>query len=160
MNRINRCTSRMWSRPSLAASTLLRVLIAGAAADSLVAARAERPAAVLLARPVARQQHAADIRRRTRVLQRRVQLVDGVGPERVAHLRPVEGDADRRHVLGAVVRDVGELEALDGRPQLRAEGVAHAAEPIDSPRSCGRRTFRRRMGASSTPFDKLRDPDR
>jgi hypothetical protein len=45
-----------------------------------------------------------------------VQLVDGVGPEGVAHLGPVEGDADTADVLGAVVGDVGELEAVHHVP--------------------------------------------
>ena len=95
----------MCSRPSLAGSTVSRavsplgVLVAGAAADPLVAAGAERPLAVLRARSVAGEQHAADVARRPRVLQRAEQLVDGVRPERVEHVGPVEGDAHRAVVV-------------------------------------------------------------
>ena len=44
------------------------------------------------------------------VLEGDQQLVDGVGPEGVAHLGAVEGDADRAVRLGPVVGDVGEVE--------------------------------------------------
>ena len=73
----------------------LGVLVAAAAADPLVAAGAERPAAVLGRRAVAGQQHAADVGRHPGVVEHPVELVDGVRPERVAHLRPVERDPHR-----------------------------------------------------------------
>ena len=47
------------------------------------------------------------------VVERPVQLVDGVRAERVADLGPVERDAHRAGVDGAVVGDVGELESRD-----------------------------------------------
>ena len=104
------------------------VLVAGTAADALVAARAERPAAVLGGGAVAGQQHHAHVRRAARVVQRAVQLVDRVRAEGVAHLGAVERDADdavltlRAHV--AVVRDVGEvLEPRHGAPLVGAERI-------------------------------------
>ena len=84
------------------------VLVAVRAADALVAAGAERPPAVLRRRSVAGEQHAADVGRHAGVVEGGVQLVDGVRPEGVAHLRAVEGDAHGALVDGAVVRDVGE----------------------------------------------------
>jgi len=67
------------------------------------------------------------------VVERDQQLVDRVGPERVPYLRPVERDPHRRYVLGAVVGDVGELEALDGLPQLRLERI-HATTVVAAAR--------------------------
>ena len=111
------------------------VAIAVAAAHPLVAAGAERPAAVLRAGPVAGEQHGADARRHARVVERPVQLVDGVRAERVAHLGPVERDAHHRQVaLGpvdrarhaAVIREVGEVpEPLDRPPARRVERLGH-----------------------------------
>lgn len=40
-----------------------------------------------------------------------VELVDGVGPEGVTDLRPIEGHANRSAGVGAMVCDVGEIEA-------------------------------------------------
>ena len=58
--------------------------------------------------------------RHARVVEHSVELVDGVRPERVAHLGPVERDADGRLALPVddvpVVGDVGQVEALDGLP--------------------------------------------
>ena len=93
------------------------VLVAGAPADALIATGAERPAAVLGRRPVSGQQHHADVRPHPGVVERAVQLVDGVRAERIAHLGPVEC-----HPHGAVgdvpvVGDVGQiLETVDPRP--------------------------------------------
>ena len=77
---------RMCSLPARAASTVsavpvVGVLVAGAAADALIASRAERPAAIPGRGPVAGQQHHADVRRHPRVVQRAVELVDGVRPK-------------------------------------------------------------------------------
>jgi hypothetical protein len=58
------------------------------------------------------------------VVEGAVQLVDGVGPERVADLRTVEGDAHRPLIDGAVVRDVGEVEPVHGRPRVGVEELA------------------------------------
>ena len=101
----------------------LGVLVAVLAADALVAARAERPAAVLRRRAVAGEQDASDVGRHAGVIERAVQLVDGVRAERVADLRPVERDAHGARVDGAVVGDVGELEARHGRPGRRVEDL-------------------------------------
>src|SRR5690349_13148005 len=65
-------------------------------ADALVAAGAEGPAAVLGGRPVAGEQHAADVRGLAGVVERAVELVDGARAEGVAHLRAVE---DRKSVV-------------------------------------------------------------
>ena len=55
----------------------LGVLVAVLAADALVAAAAERPAAVLRRRSVAGEQHAADVGAHPGVVERGVELVDG-----------------------------------------------------------------------------------
>jgi hypothetical protein len=44
------------------------------------------------------------------VVQRHVELVDGVGPECVSHLGTVESDPHHAGVPGAVIGDVGEVE--------------------------------------------------
>ena len=130
MNRISRWHSRMCSRPSWALSTVsarlaLGVLVARPAPDPLVAAGAERPLAVLVARAVAGQQHAADVAGGARVLEHPQQLVDGVRPERVEHVGPVERDPDRAVRPGPVVGQVGEvLEAGDVVPRLGVEDLA------------------------------------
>jgi hypothetical protein len=46
-----------------------------------------------------------------------VQLVNGVWPERVAYLRPVERDPYGAGRHGPVVSDVGEVETLDLLPR-------------------------------------------
>ena len=60
------------------------------------------------------------------MVERPIQLVDGVRAEGVAHLRPVERDAHRAGLCGAVVGDVGEVEALHHSPRGRVEGLAHS----------------------------------
>ena len=91
-------------------------------ADALVAARAERPAAVFRARAVAGEQHDADARILARIIERAIQLVDGVRSERVAHLRPVERDARDSARDVVVVRDIRErVETIDLAPQLGVE---------------------------------------
>src|SRR5262249_10324426 len=84
-----------------------RVPVAVAAADALITAGAEGPAAVLGRWAVAGEQHAAHIAGHPRVVERLVQFVDRVRAEGVADLGPVEGDTDRTGVHGAVVGDVG-----------------------------------------------------
>src|SRR6185503_2071825 len=59
----------------------VRVLISRPPADALVAAGAEGPRVALRARPVAGEQHAADVARRTRMLEVPQQLVDRVRAE-------------------------------------------------------------------------------
>jgi hypothetical protein len=100
----------------------LGVAVAVAAADALVAARAEGPDAVLGRRAVAGEQHAADVRALAGVVERPVQLVDRVGPEGVADLGPVERDAHGTHVEGPVVGDVGQVvEARHRGPGVGVE---------------------------------------
>ena len=101
------------------------VLVAGLAADPLVAAGAEGPLAVLRAGAVAGEEHAADVGGRARVLQDAQQLVDGVRPERVEHVGPVEGDPDRAVLAGPVVGQVGQvLEAGDRRPSASGSKIS------------------------------------
>jgi hypothetical protein len=104
------------------ASRRVVVLVAVAPANALVAARAERPAAVPGARTVAREQNHSDPGILPRIVEGTVQFVDRLRPERVSHLGAVERDA--RHPAGdvVVVGDVGEAgEAGDGLPGARIE---------------------------------------
>jgi hypothetical protein len=54
------------------------------------------------------------------VVERPVELVDGVGPEGVANLRPIECDADGRLVPSVedvpVIGEVAELVTVDRTP--------------------------------------------
>src|SRR5262249_53096585 len=70
------------------------VLVPRAAADALVAAGTEGPATVARRRTVAGEQDAADVGGHPGVVEGTVELVDGVRAEGVAHLGPVERDAD------------------------------------------------------------------
>jgi len=130
------------------------VLVAAAPPDPLVAARAEGSAAVLQAGAVPGQQHGPDVWGHAGVVQRAIQLVDGVRAEGVAHLRAVEGDA--HGALGRpvqsrpVVGDISEVEALHQRPGTGVEDLAHPvfiravfiravfAHPSDNRRTPGR----------------------
>ncbi len=59
-----------------------------------------------------------------------IQLVDGVRAERIAHLGPVECDADGALRDMTVVGDVGEvLEPRNGAPQFRIEGHVVTLRP-------------------------------
>jgi hypothetical protein len=106
------------------------VRVAVATADALVA-RAERPAAVLRARTVARQQHDPDARVLAGDVEGAVELVDGVRAEGVSHLGTVERDARDATVARDVRRDVGvrvrtcSEHPLRGIEQLGDEGVGH-----------------------------------
>src|SRR5699024_12451344 len=66
------------------------VPIPGPAAEAPATTAAECPPAVLRGRSVAGQHDGADVRGAARVVERAVQLVDGVRADGVAHLRPVE----------------------------------------------------------------------
>ena len=59
------------------------------------------------------------------MIERRVQLVDGMWPEGVADLGAVERDPHGADVVGAVVRDVGEVEARHLGPRRRFEDLGH-----------------------------------
>ncbi len=110
------------------------VAVPVAAADALVAAGAERPSAVLGRRAVPGEQHAAHVAGHPRVVKRRVQLVDGMRPERVPDLRPVKGDAHRPRVRGPVVGDVGEGKPLDRTPLRRVEDLRNHAPHCGRPK--------------------------
>jgi hypothetical protein len=111
----------------------LGILVAGPATDPLVAAGAEGPLAVLLARPVAGEEDAAHVAARARVLEDVEELVDGMRPERVQDVGAVERDPDRAVRLGPVVGQVAEvLEAGDVVPQLRVEDLADSVEGTHS----------------------------
>ena len=142
MNRISRCTSRMCSRPGgrpvAALGGLARgVLVAGPAADPLVAAAAERPAAVLGRRPVAGEQHGADVGGHPGMVQRR-----GRARRRCAAGTRCAPRAGRkrpgrpgRH--GPVIGDVGEVKAIHRMPQVRSERASHALK-LRPPLLCDR----------------------
>jgi hypothetical protein len=55
------------------------------------------------------------------MVQSRVELVHGVGSKRVAHLWSIDGDSHRPVGLGAVVRDVREVEPRDLCPCIGIE---------------------------------------
>ena len=57
------------------------------------------------------------------MVERPVQLVDGAGAERVAHLGSVERDADGAVLDVPVVSDVGKVEAGDLGPRGRVENL-------------------------------------
>ena len=97
------------------------VLVPVPTANSLIATRAEGPAAVFGRGAVASEEHTSDIARLTGVVQRRVQLIDAVGPEGVADLGAIERDADSARPPGAVIGDVGEVEPADLVPACRIE---------------------------------------
>src|SRR5690606_571719 len=127
--------------------TSIAVLVPAAPADALVAARAERPAAVLRDGAVAGEQHDADARILARVVEGAREFVDRLRTEGVAHLRPVERDA--RDAAGdiEVVGDVAEgLEAGHLAPDLGVEQLrdGHSA-PIQV------RRYSSTTGFSSTP---------
>jgi hypothetical protein len=111
-----------------------RVLVAVLAADALVAARAERPAAVLGRRAVAGEQHAPDVAGLRAWSSAVYSSSTVLRAERVAHLGAVERDAHRALTVGAVVGDVGEREAGDGGPASRIEDGARHAVPYHGPR--------------------------
>ena len=54
-----------------------------------------------------------------------VELVDGVRPEGIAYLRPIEGDPYHRRLDCPVIRDVGEVEPFHLVPQVRRKWAGH-----------------------------------
>ena len=103
----------------------LGVAVPVAAADALVAAGAERPASVARRRAVAGDEHAPDVGAHARVVERTVELVDRLRPERVTHLGPVERDPHRALIDGSVVGDVLELESVHRLPAIGVEQLGH-----------------------------------
>lgn len=51
------------------------------------------------------------------MIERRVQLIDGVRAERVTNLGPIECDPNGTDLRGSVIGDVGEVEPLNGVPR-------------------------------------------
>ena len=100
----------------------LGILIAALAADALIATRAEGPTPVLRGWTVSGDQDTADVGRHPGMIKASIQLVDRSRPERVAHLGPVEGNANGSLVYRSVVCDVGEFaDVVDRRPASRVE---------------------------------------
>lgn len=69
------------------------------------------------------------------MIQRPVELIDGVGSEGIAYFRPIEGNPDCPDTIGAVVSDVGEVETGDFRPGIRIEDLGYRCIGHESPRS-------------------------
>ncbi len=90
---------------------VLGVLVSVGSSDPLIAPRAECPAAVLGRRSVAGEEDHAHIGRHPGVIEGGEQLVDGLGPEGIANLGPVEGDANGALIDRPVIGDVGERDA-------------------------------------------------
>jgi hypothetical protein len=87
------------------------VLVAVLAANPLIAPGTKGPAAVLWGRSVPSQKNATDIAGLSGMVQRPIKFVHGVGSKRVPHFRSIEGDPNRSAGAGAMVCDVGEIEA-------------------------------------------------
>src|SRR5690606_34638996 len=77
------------------------VLVTVATTDALVAARTERPTAILRAGSIAGEKHNADARVLARVVERTVELIYGVRTEGIPHLGPVERNT--RHTTGHIL---------------------------------------------------------
>src|SRR5699024_5956760 len=107
------------------------IAVAVPPADALIAARTERPAAVLRAGTVTGEDDRGDVRAHARMIEGAVQLVHRGRPERVAPLGPVEGDGHDWQVAlavagavdGPVVGEVGGGEAGDIAPPRGVEQV-------------------------------------
>ena len=97
------------------------VLVAGPPADSLIAAAAEGPAAVLFAGAVARQQDDSHIWAPPGVIEGTVELVHRVWAKSVAHLGTIKRDPDNAvdpaFTGMPVIGDVGQIvETVDYAP--------------------------------------------
>ena len=60
------------------------------------------------------------------MVQRGEELVDRVRPERVAHLGSIKGNPYDGSIVGPVIGDVCELEALHRMPEVRRKRAGHA----------------------------------
>src|SRR5699024_1018188 len=114
------------------ARLLALVPVAVPAADALVAARAECPAAVLGAGAVAGEQHGRNVGTHPGMVQSAVELIHRVRAKGVADLRAVDRDPHHRQVSrgaravhAAVVGDVGEIEPLHLAPTAGVEQLGH-----------------------------------
>ena len=65
------------------------------------------------------------------MIQGEVELVDRLGPEGVADLGPVEGDAHSALIDRPVIGDVGERMALDLGPPRRIEMLGNHSRNVD-----------------------------
>ena len=98
--------------------------------------------------PVAGEEDDADVSRAAGVVEHAVELVDGVRPERVQHLRSVECHAHAAQAHGSVVGDVGEvLETGHLLPGVGVEGLADTGD-----RAHGRKASRRGGGRRPRRF--------
>src|SRR5699024_6066361 len=138
----------------------------GASSDALVTAGAERPAAVPFGGTGPGEQDSADVGTHSGVVPRPVEFVHGVWAERVAYLRPVEGDTDG--VLAAathrrtMVGDVGEVEPRHSVPrggveQLGNSFICHLCENRTCADKCGHETVERSMNPSTAEARVLVD---
>ena len=59
------------------------------------------------------------------MVERRVQFIDRVWPEGVAHIGAVERDPHRTTRTGSVIGDVGECEPFNGVPGGWIEGLRY-----------------------------------
>ena len=105
---------------ALVGLVVVAVLVARPAADRLVAAGTERPAAVLRRGAVPGQEDTAHVGLALGVVERVVEFVDRLRAEGVADLGAVEGDPDRADVGASMVGDVAEVGS---RYRLPAVGV-------------------------------------
>ena len=113
--------------------------------------RSRTPSRRPSARAVAGEQHAADVGDHAGVIERRVQLVDGVRAEGVAHLGPVERDPHgAARVDGAVVGDVGEVESRHGRASAAGSKIS------ETPVRVGDSSWRAMMPVGSRRRDATR----
>jgi hypothetical protein len=89
----------------------VRVPVTVPPAYPLVTAGTEGPTSVLGRGPVPGEEDTADIGGLPGMVEGGEELIDGVRPKGVSDLGSVEGDPDHTGVLGAVIGDVGEIEA-------------------------------------------------
>lgn len=99
------------------------VLIPVLATNTLVSAGAEGPAAVLWGRSIAGEEDTADIGCHAGVVEGGVQLVNGMGSERISYFGTVEGNTHRTNLASSVVRDVREIEPSDRLPRVWVEDL-------------------------------------
>src|SRR5699024_5377637 len=139
------------------ARLLALVPVAVPAADALVAARAECPAAVLGAGAVAGEQHGRNVGTHPGMVQSAVELIHRVRAKGVADLRAVDRDPHHRQVSrgaravhAAVVGDVGEIEPVHLAPTAGVEQFGHLGRKRIAHVHYCRRTVRARVAATHT----------
>ena len=97
------------------------ILVTVGSTNPLIASRAERPATILRRRTVSGQEHRTYVGRHAGMIERCVQLINGVRTERVTNFGTIERDANGTDLGGSVVGDVREVEPLDGVPRSWVE---------------------------------------